>query len=164
MPDEMILIDAQGFEKLHAKLVKLPPALQDDVAQAGNEEGVRILGQYDVQYHYVSRKQAYGKTFVSEAQRKFVMAKIREGEIKIPYSRTGGLRKGWRVVGEGRNSFIANDTPGAGYVMGDIQSRHEALVGWKKGLDVLNRNIAKLIKGATKGVAKAIRKVGLIPS
>ena len=49
-----------------------------------------------------SRKPNPGQ-FVSERQRRFVMASIRDGRIKMPYKRTNTLKRSWqrRIIGEG---------------------------------------------------------------
>ena len=50
-------------------------------------------------YKYITRKQAYGKTFESDKQRRYVMAKIRSGEITPgKENRTGVTAMGWHYV------------------------------------------------------------------
>lgn len=161
MADSFIVVTTEGLDEIIKKLDKLSPAIADEGIQAANEDAVKYLKTYDVKYRYVSRKAAYGSTFVSEKQRRWFFAALRSGELEIPYKRTGALRRAWRVVGAGRTGFIANDRPGAGFVMGDIQSRHEGLVGWKKVEEVLQKRINQLLKAFSKGVDKAIKRVGL---
>jgi hypothetical protein len=85
-------------------------------------------------YRYVSRRSAYGKPFKNQAQQAYVMSKIKSGEIRIPYNRTNLLDSSWKAHGMG--SFykreLVNACLYAPFVIGDKQSRHEALVGWRK--------------------------------
>jgi len=81
---------------------------------------------------YVSRKAAYGRTFFSDRQRRWFFAALRSGELSIPYGRSGTLAAGWEVQPVGTQEVrLVNSVGYAGYVMGDTQSRHEKLVGWR---------------------------------
>ena len=83
-------------------------------------------------YKYIRRDRAYGKTFASDAQRRFVMAGIRSGKIDPGYPhRTGILQRGWYVSGDGAKATVKNDAPHAEVVMGLGQARLNNLVGWR---------------------------------
>jgi hypothetical protein len=110
-------------------------------------------------YKYVSRKSAYGKTFFSDAQRRFVMAAIRDGRIDpgVPH-RTGRVQRGWYAAPtrKGYGFMIYNKEPGAYYTMDDKgQARQPALVGWQKVSKVITDNF----KGAVRVANAAIKKV-----
>ena len=80
----MIKMSVRGVEKLQAFFKKLPPAARKIAAP---EIAIHLIGddnrglKHYVGYKYVSRKSAYGQTFSSDKQRRYVMAKIRSGEI-----------------------------------------------------------------------------------
>jgi hypothetical protein len=116
--------------------------LRGVVSESVATELVRLVRLYP-RYKYVSRKAAYGQSFVSDAQRKFVMAGIRDGSIQPGHSnRTMTLKKGWKTTGERTRTRIINDVPYAPFVQGNVtQSAHEYRAGWKKAGDLMKQNI-----------------------
>ena len=79
-----------------------------------------------------SRKSVYGRTFVSDRQRKKVMAMLREG--LWPYRRTNTLGRRWTIsVAPGAlTAWVGNNVPYAPLVHGDkAQSKYQQVVGWK---------------------------------
>lgn len=159
----MIKFSVRGVEKLQAFFKKLPADARKIAAPAvatyliGND--ARGLKHY-VGYKYVSRKSAYGQTFSSDKQRRYVMAKIREGEI-TPGSprRTNALKRGWayKLQGGGYGASIYNPVPYAGYVMGDgSQANQPRLVGWRTMMAVVNTNIKGAIKAAEREIQEWI--------
>jgi len=83
------------------------------------ERGLRVaLGAYPQQRRYRMR-------WVSERQRRYVMAGIRSGRIAVPYRRTGALRGGWqintRLDGNGATMSVSNTVEYAVGVMGQRQ-------------------------------------------
>lgn len=83
--------------------------------------------------------------YKSEKQRRFVMAMIREGKIKVPYVRgTGGglkgseaLNRSFRVDLEGDNAVLYSAASYAPYVIGDQQAEiHQGR--WKTAIDAAN--------------------------
>jgi len=79
-----------------------------------------------------SRKSVYGKSFVSDRQRRKVMAMLREG--LWPYRRTGTLGRRWtmRVAPASLTAWVGNNTP-YGPMVQDTksQSKYHQVVGWK---------------------------------
>jgi hypothetical protein len=77
--------------------------------------------------------------FVSERQRRFVMAAIKRGDIRVPYVRasaktigSANLQASYRVANEGQNVVLYSDAPYAQYVVGDQQADiHKGR--WKTG-------------------------------
>ena len=160
MSDEFIAVSIDGLEEIAAKLAKLPDAAGDAGVDESSKYAIEVLRKYPPQ-RSVSRKAAYGVTFFSAKQRRFFFAALRDGRINVPYRRTQTLRKGWRQVGTGRTSFIANETPWADLVMGAGQSRHAKKIGWKQAGAMLLERIDRLVQKFDVGVAKAIKKLGL---
>lgn len=120
--------------------------------------GQRGLKRYPP-YKYITRKQAYGKTFVSDKQRRYVMAKIREGRIDpgVPH-RTSNYQRGWEMdpPNGGVKIKIINTVPYARFVGGDeTQARLNAKVGWRTISDIISTNI----KGAIRHAQSEIRKL-----
>src|SRR5687767_11609147 len=64
--------------------------------------------KHDEPYRYVSRKGAYGVTFFTMKQQRAYFAKLKSGEIKVPYIRSGKQSDGWHMEGAGTNIRIVN--------------------------------------------------------
>jgi hypothetical protein len=128
------------------------------VSESVGKELVRLIRLYP-RYKYVTRKKAYGETFVSDKQRKFVMAKIREGSISPGHSnRTMTLKKGWKTTGERTKTRIINDVPYAGFVQGNVsQSAHEYMAGWKKVNVLIKENIQAAMAYARGKVSQLVK-------
>ena len=114
-------------------------------------DGQRGLKKYPP-YKHVTRKSAYGKTFVSDKQRRYVMAKIRSGEITPGYpKRTGKYQRAWKTTpqdAEWSRVDVENASSGAEFVGGANQARLNAMVGWKKAFDTVKDNIGAAITSA----------------
>jgi hypothetical protein len=109
-------------------------------------------------YKYVSRKQAYGKSFVSDKQRRYVMARIREGTIDpgVPH-RTGQTQRAWviKVASNGYSISVGNPTPGAYFTRHDTgQARQLGMAGWLKTAQVIANNLAGALRHARAEVGK----------
>lgn len=137
----MIKIDVRGLDEVKTTLEGLQGTRAVGiVTEAAADEIVAIMREQpeDTPYLYISRANAYpdapaGPGWFSDRQRRFVMAKIRRGEIEIPYKRTGQVSGAWHRVGKLSKAKAVNDNPAAPYVFGDeTQSRHEDAVGWQK--------------------------------
>lgn len=114
-------------------------------------------------YKYVTRRRAYGVSFFSDAQRRFVMAGLRSGSIKKPGKshRTRKLQRGWHIVGTGTKVSIRNSEDSAVFVQGDKQSRHEALVGWRMYSKVVEDNSAGMIRAANAELRNYFKENGV---
>lgn len=152
MPE--IKITVRNLEKVKAFIDSLPRNVRGIATKAMAEwfvgNGSRGLKQYPP-YKYITRKSAYGKTFVSDKQRRYVMAKIRSGEIDPGYPhRTGNYQRGWgEIRNEVTRSRIVNNVPYAHYVGGDAdQARLNKKVGWRTVSDIISTNIKGAIRHA----------------
>lgn len=113
-------------------------------------------------YKYVSRKRAYGKTFTSDKQRRYVMMQIRKGRIDpgVPH-RTGNTQRAYRVVttNGGYGVRISNSTRGAVYTRHDtLQARLNLLGGWRKQADVVASNLKGALRHANAKVREYLKK------
>lgn len=159
MADKFIALETQGLEVM-AKLQKLPVVVQDAAVDELNKYFINVFRGYP-QQKSITREAAYGVTFFTDKQRRWFFANLKEGNIDIPYIRTQALSSGWQQIGTGVRSFIVNERPGGVYVMGDEQSRHEAMVGWKKAADIVKERMERALKVVDGAVKKAIKKLGL---
>lgn len=153
--------EIKGLKELQERLSKLPIEAQDAGVEAANEYLVNLEKTLQPPYKYVSYKQAYGG-FISDRQRRYVMARIREGSIVIPYRRTQTMRNMWRVEGKGRNQIVVNEHPAAQWLK-DIQTqaRMMFLRNWTVIQEDVRRNGAQILRKFEAGVSKAIRKLRL---
>ncbi len=90
----------------------------------------------------------------SDRQRRYVMARIREGSIDPGISASNGyFRDAWKISGEAPRYNIVNDVGYAGFLVGDSeQSLHSQKQGWRK----ISKNIEDNISGA---IRHAVAKV-----
>jgi hypothetical protein len=160
----MIKVSVRGVEQLQAFFKKIPVYTRKAAVLASAEY---LMGdtnhglKHYVSYKYVSRKAAYGKTFKSDKQRAYVMAKIRSGEIAPGSShRSGALAAGWnyKLQGGGYGASVYNSVPYAGYVMGDgTQANQPRMVGWRMVADIVKTNIAGMMRAANQAVERALK-------
>lgn len=158
MSDEFIAFEVTGIDELRREFGNWDPAIQDDMVNEVNKYVVKEVKKYPP-YAYVPYKKAYGG-WASEKQRKYVMAKIREGEITpgIP-NRTGRFGQGWEIVGYGRNSMVANEVPYGRYLMDDTgQSRMHKLIGWDRLTAWIKKNTDGIMRTARKALVDALKK------
>jgi hypothetical protein len=129
------------------------------VSESVATELVRLIRLYP-HYKYVTRRAAYGEPFVSEKQRRFVMAGIRDGSISPGHSnRTMTLKKGWKTTGERTRTRIINQVPYAQFVQGNLtQSAHEYKAGWKKVNVLIQQNIRAAMDYARRKVGEMTRR------
>lgn len=125
----------------------------------GNER--RGLKHYPT-YRYVTRKKAFGRSFFSKAQRGKVMAMIREGLITpgVP-RRTFAIRNAWKIREDGVRTLVYNDAKGVNYVMGNDQSRHEKLAGWRQDSEIVESNRAGMVQEAQRELVRYLREKGI---
>lgn len=160
MPE--ITVKVRGVEKLQSFFASLPKHLRGIATVAMSEwfigNGTRGLKRYPP-YKYITRKSAYGQTFVSDKQRRYVMAKIRSGEIDPGYPhRTGEYQRGWTTINKGVKTQIVNDVPYAGFVGGDdTQARLNKKVGWRTVSQIISTNIAGAIRHASAKIAAYLK-------
>ena len=100
---------------------------------------------HDDPYRQTTRKAVYGRTFYSDAQRKYVMAAIKDGRIKIgqrsPDPTRASLAYGYDITKGGYGATIKNESPGAYW------SREWG--GWKNW-----RSTLQVIKANLKGASR----------
>lgn len=161
MAKELIGIDIEGLDILQKQLKELPDAVKDAVGDDVAKYMLNVVQAYPPQRR-VTRKQAYGVTFFSDRQRKWFFAALNQGLITVPYRRTQGFRRAWRIMGEGIKSIIVNESKYGPFLMDDSrQSRMSAMIGWKKLNDLVKERAPKIQRIADAAIKNAFKKVGL---
>ena len=160
MPSDFIAIDTQGVLETQKMLAQIPDAITDDGTDNANKYLLNVVRAY-APYKHITFQQAYGGWF-SEKQRRYVMARIKEGSITPGRSnRNQRLSRGWKIIGKGRNSLLANEVPYSPYVQGEAgeQARMHTLIGWK-GVDVIvKERMSKIVEQFMVGVNKALKRL-----
>jgi hypothetical protein len=159
----MIKVSVRGVDQLKKFFSELTPAARKAAVKGASEYLIgndqRGLKHYP-SYKYVTRKSAYGHTFSSDKQRRYVMAMIREGRIDpgVPH-RTGELQGAWGYTGKDTRYTIKNTSPYAQFVMGDnAQSRMHKIIGWRTVSDVIKTNLKGAFRHAQAKVKQWLKE------
>lgn len=102
--------------------------------------------------------------FKSDAQRRFVMAMINEGKIRpgVP-NRSFKSQNSWDLIARnnGYRPVIVGEGEGNVYTRSDkLQSKLNALAGWRKVSDIISTNIHGAIRHAQAAINELIRQKG----
>jgi len=152
----------RGVDKVTAYLKSLPRGVKKVAEKALSTYliGAKPHGlMHYSPYKYVTRKRAYGQTFVSDKQRRYVMAMIAEGRIDpgVPH-RTGKGQRGWKLVETSRGYQIVNKEVSMYYSMADKgQARLNKLAGWRLVSAAVKANLVGAIKAANAAVKKFLQ-------
>ena len=157
-------VSVRGIEKLQALFKRVPVEIRKGAVEEATKYfiGDSVHGlKHMVNYKYVSRKAAYGQTFLSDKQRRYVMARIHEGTIN-PGSgyRSGEMARGWsyKKQGGGYGATIYNPVKGAEFVYGDAsQANQIRMVGHRTISAVIKSNLAGAIMKVNEFVARWIK-------
>ena len=142
-------------------------ALLQNVTVGGKAAVMRAIATYLIgddshglkhypNYKYVTRTAAYGQPFFSEAQRGFVMARIRDGTIVPGVENRSGAQKDWQMKNDEHWDRIAvtNTSPGIQFTQGpETQAAQPQMVGWRRSID----NIMDNLTGAVAAGARALQ-------
>ena len=148
-------VRVEGLDELFSKLNSLGSAVYRPAIAEAATHVKSVIATYPQQK--VGRKQPP----VSQKQRIFLIIAIREGQIEVPYRRTGGLGQNWNITfrDNGKTAIVGNSTPGGVYVQGHgKQSVFHKGGGWKtnrqvadqesrKVKEILSRHIAQWAQG-----------------
>lgn len=153
----MIKVSIKNLDKVVEFIKKVPLGMKTVTGRAVADYLVGDMShglKHYPPYKYVSWNSIGG--FVSDKQRRYVMAKIRSGEIDPGYPhRTGNFQRGWYVGGEPPRYVIKNEISYGNYLVDDNeQSRMHSKIGWR----TVSKNIADNMKGAIHAANLAIAK------
>ena len=87
----------------------------------------------------VTRTQAYGRPFDSDRQRKWFFASLRDGSLSVPHRRTREFGNKWYVKAKDTTAVVGNPAAYGDFVMGPNQARLMMLIGWKKAIDIAEK-------------------------
>nr|ASV43911.1 hypothetical protein [Hot spring virus BHS1] len=132
-------IKLEGQEKLLARLESLGRL---DMVKAGIQAAAVYLKGKLSQYppsRRLTRAEVYGQTFQTDRQRRGFFAKLRSGEIEVPYRRgespkSQRFKAGWTIAAQnsGMTVVIGNDTEYGPLLMEkEMQSLYAKRVGWR---------------------------------
>jgi len=148
---EIVKVYITGYETLYQRLKRLPKEAGDAGVEAANE--------YIVNQMQVQPPKPTGKfQWTSDKQRKYVMAKIREGGY---IGRTQELRNAWKTEGKGYNQIVVNETPYAQFVQDTNQIIGHKANGWQTVNMVLKNKSKEILKKFEGGVKSALKKLKL---
>lgn len=144
----------QGLDKLVRKIETL--AEMKAVAGALLAAGAHISGQMKIYppANRPTRKSVYGKSFVSDRQRRYFFWAKRKGLIQVPYRRgqspgSRNLKQQWTVAANesGLRVEIANSTPYGPLVQGQgRQTLYAKAIGWQTDAQVLERERPRVVQ------------------
>jgi hypothetical protein len=157
----MIKVAVKGIEKIQEFLRALPLGTKT-VATRGVAE--YLIGdvshglKHYPPYTHVPYSAIGG--FRSDRQRRYVMARIREGSIEPGISASNGyFRDAWRISGEAPRYNLVNDVGYAGFLVGDSQqSLHSQKQGWRKISQTIADNLAGALQNAIAKVNEWLRE------
>ena len=162
-------------EQVASRIGHLPKAYIAEVMDELGEYAVDVLKAEQPKRKYVTRMAAYGKTWFSLKQKRWFMWAVSAGKIpgwvmtkdgpRGQYIRSGKMAEQWKFTATDNSFVLSNPTAAAFYTMVEQQSRHEALVGWKKALKILQGALSfkssKFRRAVEVAYHRALRKVKL---
>lgn len=158
MANSLIGFDIEGLEQLQNKLAHLPQDVKDAASNDVAKYLLNVVRGYPPQKS-VTRKQAYGVTFFSDKQRRWFFAALKSGAINVPYKRTQAFSRGWKIIGQGEQTILVNESDYGGYLMGPgQQSRMQMMIGWKTTDQILEERSERIDRIADAALKKALNK------
>lgn len=162
--DEIIKVElsARSLTRVKEWLKSIPRGVKGRALEAftqyivgNNQHGLKHYPPYK----YVTRKKAYGQTFQSDKQRRYVMAKIKSGEITPGTSqRTGKQADSWGYKVYGTRANVYNTAYGSRYTVGNrTQARQPELVGWRKVKEIISSNFVGAMRAAQLAVNRYLK-------
>ena len=153
------------IDRIREKLKALPPAAGDAGVEQASNYLINVLVRKEIPpYKYVSRREAYGRTFQSDKQRRWFFWALRSGKLVIPYRRRsprGGLAASWIITGSGMERKLENRLPAAYWVYSQNQAKQLGLAGWKRISAILSQYEKNIVASFERGVRSAIARLGL---
>lgn len=110
-----------------------------------------------------SRASVYGQPFVSEKQRRWFFAALKDGSLSLPYRRSSHLAKRWGQSEEdgGWTQVVGNDATYAPWVVGnESQSLYMKAMGWSTTADVVEREADAAFRTFVTGFRQAMQGRG----
>ena len=153
----MFSLKMKGLDSIKKLLSDAPRGTKGAAVEAAAKyligDGKRGLKHYPA-YKWITRKSAYGQTFVSDKQRRYVMMQIKAGKIDpgAPH-RTGNYQRSWEMRGSGTQTRIVGELPHSSW-----PDRLAKKVGWRAIEEIVKTNTKGALQAANRVVAEWIRK------
>lgn len=153
------------FNELYVGMTKLPKQVHQEVRGAAL---VVIYQKMLPRLQTEPGKPTYPLTWRSPKQRRYVMAKLRR-EGNLPYQRTHGLARGWKVnvIYAPRGNVeiteisVTNSAPNAKFVVGPPPFKQPMFPHWKEANRVIGQFEGQAIRAAQKAGLDAMAKAAL---
>jgi hypothetical protein len=143
-----------GAEALSAKLGQLAPK--------AIEIGLEDAAEYtQLQMQTYPSQKSVPMEWVSEKQRRYVMAAIRDGRIQVPRARTYNLQSSWTKSISGYTATIQAGASYAHWVQGEDQARMMSKIGWQTTKEFVSNKASQVFHMFELGVRRAIAMLGL---
>lgn len=151
-----IQISIRGVDEWLRRLRKSSDTWMPTFLAAVAEYLVGGLREY-AQWRKVTRREVYGKTFFSTAQQRAFFAKLKSGEINVPYIRTGYQGRAWRYEGmrSPTSGVVANRTSSVIWTRG--QTQLHARMGWRTALEQARRDAGVAVQKAKNALIAFLR-------
>ena len=78
-------IETMGMEDVLSRIASLPDTAKDEILRDVGKHSEWVLRTKQPPKRYVSRLQAYGKSFFTLKQQRYFFWALRKGIIKVPY-------------------------------------------------------------------------------
>ncbi len=150
--------DVEGMEELHEKLLQLSRHMPDVAARGVFKWAKATRAVMKSKPYPEKNTKRWGNKWQSERQRRYVMAAIRSGRIKVPYVRTGNLANRWKVIKTPTGAILTNSAGYAAYVVGDALGMQQHRLFHRKRWYVARTEIDKEAEKMADYVAKEIIK------
>lgn len=108
----------------------------------------------------LTRRSVYGRSFVSERQRRWFFASLNDGSLQIPYRRTHNLGHRWTARKESeRKAIVGNNASYARYVQDEDrpQALFMAAIGWRTAQSVTRAEKEKVVREIKRDVQAQLR-------
>jgi hypothetical protein len=164
MPDPVLHIE--GLDALLAKIDRLAQLRWVGGALLDGGAHLKTALQVYPDTNRLTRASVYGKTFVSDKQRRFFFYAKSHGLIEVPYRRgsspgSQNLKQQWTVAAydNGLTVEIGNAVPYGPLVQGHArQTRYAKAVGWQTDQQVLDREAPAVVQYVKDAIVEELSK------
>lgn len=159
-----ISVKITGGEVLRKMLEQFPVELEKAITAAGEESAKEVLETTGIR-KYPPVQLPRPAMPMTDKQRRGFFAKLRAGEIEVPYVRGGSKSKEFGrqfyVTQQGYNTIVGNNSPYNDYLIGPNQAAYMAVLGWRKLDEVAQEKKDKMEKIYAGWVKRSIKQAGL---
>lgn len=141
-------LEIEGLDALYAKLDRLAAMRRVSGALLAGGAMIKSAMQLYPAQVALTRKSVYGRSFVSDRQRRFFFYALKKGILHSPYRRTNVLGNKWTVEAQdgGLTVEVGNNTPYGPYVQSArLQTKYHKAAGWQTDAAVLERQAPAVV-------------------